>query len=191
MRTAILTDEQIREWFKDHQIVTHTKYPDNSPISEFLRWKKLDTVHYLIDYIVKDGYLIVSGDLGDAIYQWSPPITLPMVAGFNLDYFHSKCQASEGGRTTDWYEWDEDTARQYVFDHFKDYQDCAGYKKFKDEHIPLYSKEEFNDWLHAADPTEIFGQDWWGWLPSIGNVFPIRCRAHLIGLQVAFNIKKE
>jgi len=177
-----VSDNDIREWFKDH-VASYEIF--RGPICEFLRWKKPGTSCYLVDYIVKDGFLIVTGDLGNAVYKWLSPVCLQDIASYSLDYFHSKCVASEGGRSTDWYEWSEEKAKKRIHDSFKDTMDCKGYKKFLDAEVPLHDVQEFKAWLITGDSYDMFGQDWWEWLPGIGNEIPIRCRAHLIGLKMA------
>jgi len=97
-------------------------------------------------YILRQSTLMVYGDLGEAIYRWyGPDATLRWVSGCDLQYFHSKCMASEDGRQVRNYEWNEDLARKEVFGHFKMYQDCKGYQKFIDSNFfnTLHNREEF------------------------------------------------
>lgn len=56
--------------------------------------------------------LVVTGDLGSAVYQWhgNPALSWAWLADLSFDYFLGKCQASEVGR--DFSEWDAAAARE-------------------------------------------------------------------------------
>ncbi len=91
--------EYIRtEWFKDH-IAKVTTAPD-SPLgpTTWVEWRKPGTWNYGVVYCITGHFLAAMGDLGDSIYQWPQSISLEFLAGCDLDYFESKCQASEHGR---------------------------------------------------------------------------------------------
>lgn len=105
-----------KEWFKDH-------VPDFVIFSKDfikIKWKKPGEWNCAIVYYLdlKMGYLLVAGDLGEAVYQWSGPISLNFVANCNLDYFDSKCQASSCGERGR--EWNSDVAIDYVRSHIKE-----------------------------------------------------------------------
>lgn len=105
------------EWFKNH-------------IAEFvicnddfikIKWREPGTWNMAIVYYIdcKMGYLMVVGDLGEATYQWSAPISLDFVGGCNLDYFDSKCQASscgERGRV-----WSPEIAEEYIRSYIEEH----------------------------------------------------------------------
>ncbi len=178
-------EQNIREdWFKDHE----AKFNSLGEVC-LLTWGKPDTICYKIWYVLheKHGTLMVYGDLGEAIYRWYSRVNFEGIAGFNLGYFHYKTCASELGRVSENYEWDENVAERTIFNHFKDSMDCKGWKKFKDSYASktLHNKQEFIAELYQGDNIDIFGQDSWEWIYGAGDVIPIRCQAHLIGIKMA------
>ncbi len=180
-------ERRIREgWFENHE----ASISQSGEICK-LEWGKPGTICYKIWYILheKHGTLMVYGDLGEAIYRWHGGVNFQGIASFNLDYFHGKTCASELGRVTENYEWDERIAKKEIFEHFQQSFDCKGYKKFKSSYISktLYDKQEFIASLHQGDIIDIFGQDSWEWIHGVGDVIPIRCHAHLIGIKMAMN----
>lgn len=178
-------EKEIREvWFKNHE----AKIDSIGEIS-LLTWGKPDTICYKIWYVLheKHGTLMVYGDLGEAIYRWYGRLSFHGIARFDLSYFHSKTCASELGRVTENYEWNEEIAESSIFEYFKDGRNCKGYKRFKDSYASktLHNKQEFIAELYQGDSIDIFGCDAWEWVYGAGNVIPIRCQAHLIGIKMA------
>ena len=181
-------EKEIREnWFKSHEASM------GSP-GEIctLTWGRPLTITYKIWYILHEshGTLMVYGDLGEAIYRWYGGTSFRAIAGFSLDYFHGKTCASELGRVTDNYEWDARIAHNTIFEYFKERQDCKGYKKFRDSYVSgiLINKQEFIAEMCHGDNIDMFGSDAWEWIYGAGDVIPIRCQAHLIGLKMAHGI---
>lgn len=109
-------DKNIREdWFKNH-IPEFIDYGNLIKI----KWREPGTWNMAIVYYIdcKMGYLMVAGDLGEAIYQWSPPIGINFLGGCDLSYFDSKCQASscgERGKT-----WNSEVAEAQVREIFNE-----------------------------------------------------------------------
>lgn len=73
-----------------------------------ITWTKPSSSYYWARFIINAGWLIVLGDTGEAIYQWSEPLTWDFLEGLNFSYFHSKCVASDKGRVP--YDWDRGVA---------------------------------------------------------------------------------
>jgi hypothetical protein len=78
--------EAVREWFKDH---VATMFPSG----KILLWSKPGTGVYRVKYQVDERYLIITGDIGDAIFCWSQPVSFDFVAGCDLEYIKGKCVA--------------------------------------------------------------------------------------------------
>lgn len=183
-----LSPQQIAEWFKEHKATMHEKAKVGNWEMECLRWQRPGSWTYGIDYLLKNNTLIVTGDLGDAVYCWSGPFEgLEWIAGLSIDYFHGKCEASELGRNMRNYEWDAEVARKNIHQRFKENRDCKGYNDFFHEQECLDSADALNEWCQINDPAAVFkDDDWWEWLPQCGRIMPIRTRAHLIGLKIMF-----
>jgi hypothetical protein len=89
----------IDDYFKNHKITLHGIIGTEIGRLEYMRWQKPGSWNCGVDYLVRSGNLIVTGDLGYAIYCWyDNKVSLEWIAGLNLGYFHEKCQASENGR---------------------------------------------------------------------------------------------
>jgi hypothetical protein len=92
-----------REWFKEHRasLVTHVVLnPANGEGDSLLiiDWRRPDTGNYAMRFTINRNYVIVTGDVGDAIYGFGAFINLEKLASFDWHYFIHKCVASETGR---------------------------------------------------------------------------------------------
>lgn len=147
-------------------------------------WAQPDSGDCLIRYtIVAERYLIVTGDLGDAVYEWSRPLSFEWLSGLSLSYFAEKCQASENGRGNrtwcakackerilSYAEGLEADDRNRVLELIKDTGDAIEHE---------YS------WMAWAD-MEL--REFWPDLDGIcdaGRVISVRCELHLLGLHMA------
>ena len=112
-------NKRIREeWFKNH--IPHIQSFDDGNILK-IKWREPGTWNMAIVYYIdcKTGYLSVCGDLGEAIYQWHPPIGINFLGGCDLDYFNGKCQTSscgERGKT-----WNSEVAEDYIRSYIEDH----------------------------------------------------------------------
>jgi hypothetical protein len=130
------------------------------------------------------GYMMVVGDLGDAVYHWNQQATPEWVAGCNLDYFLGKCQASETGR--DFKKWD-------IQDCLDDLEKWA-IQDFNKEDKP---RPDLSDARFAIEDGEIawqaylydhgyetFGDEFYEFAPKFGVRPHIRGVLHLAALKV-------
>ncbi len=82
------------EWFKDHKAELVPGGSDSIVIS----WRKSGTSNYAMRFTIFDWYVVVTGDVGDAIYSFTGPVTMEKLYTFDWHYFTNKCVASETGR---------------------------------------------------------------------------------------------
>jgi hypothetical protein len=120
--------------------------------------------------------LEVVGDLDEAVYRWSQPLTLDFLAHTGLDYFASKCRASAdgvGGRH--WYrEKAMDSLKYHTSEHpLEDY-----------DSIPLSSQHEYWQWL-GDEGQKVFGDDYFEF-GDIGEYPAPAIIGHHIGLKMAW-----
>jgi len=185
-------EKMIREsWFNKHVVLGHNldAYARGRNPIETLVWGKPDTIHMKVWYVLQHSTLMVYGDLGEATYRWyGLDIDFEWISGCDLSYFHGKCMASEKGSSIHNYEWSEQLAKADIFENYKNDRDCKGYKKYLDSNFSnmIHSKEEFHAALITEDAYDVFGDDWYEWVPGVGQITPLRCQAHLIGLKMAF-----
>lgn len=196
-----MTDEQqdreIRRWFKDHQASLRVLEQDDQRLW-WLRWKKPRTVIYWIDYVMtEDGRLMVTGDVGTAVYQWCLDSALredplAFVADCNLGYFASKCVASAKGR--EYTQWGEDKAKA-ALEAWAEENDTEHRRAIlHNANVPaldaIGAEAAWNDWLYEFG-DEAFGADYPEW-SDIGLGVDSCCRTHLVGLTMAMEwLNKE
>jgi hypothetical protein len=184
------------------------KFTDLADGTKILEWRdKSGTNVFWFTAILRNGALCVFGDIGEAVYRWYPDVSgWEFFANTGIDYFESKCCASEEGRR--YYEWDEQKAREYLYENFKDMADdndqtdeevdqelwklCL---KFEEEGglDALYQEGDWNQWYteHYDEIDDLLGSDSWEWAPMCGRVVARRCVAHLIGVQMALKQREE
>lgn len=170
----------IIEEFKEH-MVTYWQY---GKIEELI-WRKPGSSVYAIFYLYKAGTLYVSGDVGSAVYRWHSSIgTLRNIAGCQVDYFASKCEASEYGR--DFREWNSHRALEEIETLIKsgNCPDLSENWAFNGEYS-LDTRQSFLDWASARckEPEE--------WANDIGMEIAGSCKLHLAGLKAAFAQLKD
>ena len=187
------------EWFKDHRAVF-----SDCGMFKTLEWGNPGTSNYWLRAIISKRTLIIYGDIGDAIYQWSQELDWQWLSGLGLGYFSGKCQASEEGRQ--YVDWDDEAAQSWLETCFKDEEEQRAAdmeewdedkrKAYAEKHPTmrqrfedasgagnLFSQMEWNMFLHD-NGHEIFGDD----LSSVaecGQVIAQRCQAHLIAIKMA------
>jgi hypothetical protein len=182
------SDEMVAGWFKDHVVKEHAtqKIGMAGHEIELLIWKQPGTRIYQINYLRMDNVLMVSGDVGEAIYAWSEVKDLRWISGLDISYFASKCQASEKGSKYE--EWNRDRAKEMLEDRFKSDEEDGDRKTRKiaeDLGVwhALYFRDEWLIWL-AQNGHEVWED--LSDLADIGMEVSLRCRSHLAGLRMAF-----
>ena len=188
-------NDQVASWFKDHVVKDHVRMSVGLAGHEFemLIWKQPGTSIYQIKYSRLDNVLTVSGDVFEAVYAWSEVKDLRWISGLDLSYFASKCRASENGMG--YKDWNRDKAREWLEDYLKlqkgandaeismlagkrlKFIDCNGWGE-------LHSKGGWIVWL-ARNGYDVFGDDFTD-MENIGSEISLKCRAHLVGLRMAF-----
>jgi hypothetical protein len=201
--------EIIRKWFNDHEAKLHAYVEVSGPQRSFIGhaeeviWRnKSGSSTYGVNYMFSRGTLVVTGDLGDAVYIWHPSIgNISALAGLELHYFSEKCQASPVGRG--YKSWDFETAKEGILYRI---DDIAEERESSSEELlqefkqtggmdSLFHQNEWVQWLYHSG-NRFFGTEYWE-LGEIGFRPDIHCHSHLVGLKMAFeqldilNEKKE
>lgn len=168
--------KNIAGWFTDHR-ATLTRDADGT---ERLRWAAPGTGMYGVNYIATGPLLIVTGDIGAAIYSRHDG-GLAWWASLELGYFASKCIASpEGRQFTEW--WSE-AARDRMFSALSSApRDKRGLFFRTGGKDACETKAGWHDWLNQHGYA-IWNDAWeYG---DAGEVIAQCCEAHLVGLQMA------
>lgn len=172
------------EWFKDHVATLHiATAPTAKPVNTItvIEWKKPNSWNYGCRFLLHSQWLMVVGDLGEATYQWSEPITMEFLAGLNFDYFHGKCRASPSGSRSR--VWDPRTAQRRL----QDIADqcgaaCSTVVKQLDE---SRGDEKFGLALSDLYAHGKIGCDMASELSECGYIPDPMCVGHFVGLQMA------
>lgn len=92
--------QRAKEWFAQHEASSPNgeAYPSLSPY--VIDWRRPGTGNYAMRFIIDRNSVIVTGDVGDAIYSFGSALSLELVEKYSGDwhYFTGKCVASETGR---------------------------------------------------------------------------------------------
>lgn len=187
-------DKTIREeWFTQHEavrVVVADKLAGHA--MWVLNWRKPETGMYGVRYIIDANKLIVTGDLGYAIYLWSEPITFEFVADCDLGYFSGKCKASEKGyQYTQWYEGEARKELELWVEEAEENGETKEERRKKLDTLDfdgawnaISDEHTWADWLRTYGRETFRSDDWFDWF-NIGIGVDVRCRAHLIGLKMA------
>lgn len=166
--------------FRDSPIVP----PDRNQRIHVLRWANSENSNYLVLYFLYQSTLMVTGDIGSAIYRWGhdKDMGFEWIAKCDFQYFASKI---EGLRTGESREWCPEVCEQRAREFFKG-------KRMRNADWTRYSgfSEEWRQYVH--DNEKLFGgfegcsdASQWGLVPSN------RCIGHWVGLRMAMGIAKS
>jgi hypothetical protein len=176
-------EEMMRnEWFKDH--VPELCFHDHGVMK--IKWRKPGTWNYAVVYMIdeKMGHLCVYGDLGEAIYQWNPPIGLDFLGGLDLGYFSGKCQSSSCGPRGK--EWNQELAQSYLKQYLLDMEPGVDRKDFRDEMPDMleacFSESDWHAYLRDSG-YDYFGDSYYEF-GDIGKTISLRTQSHLVGLRM-------
>lgn len=143
--------------------------------------------------IIDERNLVVTGDLGDAIYAWSGKVHFRWLSRLDLHYFLGKCQASEVGR--EFRQWDGQTARETIDRHVAEIDDLERRRRAQEllhnEHGYSALESSQHEWARWADDNwrEICEDMDGMW--ELGMVPHIRAICHLEGLKMAMAMVPE
>lgn len=181
--TVLEKHVQIAEEAMREHVVVLGSDPDTERV-----FRKPKSSDWLIRYTIVGGiHLVVTGDLGSAVYRWGDRISFPWLAGLSLSYMMSKCEASEWGRSAR--EWDgQQAARGLAWELSEMHRDQKEKWVAKRQEI---SRDDLNDAMFSPETWAAFAdrelRDIWDDLDGIwdiGWVVPLRALAHWRGLQL-------
>lgn len=180
--------EELQSYFTNHV----AGYTDHH--IERLVWNDPETTTSRIIYVRDLNTLFVKGDLGCAVYRWMGKTKdLQWMSRCSLDYWASKCEASENGRQHKI--WDEEYAAARMEAHWTqvaerpevdDGEAQRRKDRFDADGGPSALRRELNwHWWLDRYAEKHFEMDWGYWAPTIGKVISRRCQLHLMGLRQA------
>jgi len=179
--------KEIREsWFKNHEVkITEFELDGWNAIID---WRNPNDCYFAVRYIIiLGGILYVSGDIGEAVYKWYNPISLPSLATFNLDYFSEKCTASPTG--PGFLVWNRELVVEQINEVKKDRIYDAEYSKYEIELAAkkamecVDTQEYWCEFLGYNIAFHLFGSEPMEFADA-GLEPEMRCLAHLEGLKM-------
>jgi hypothetical protein len=167
-----------KHWFKDH-VATFSECGATG--LKLMEWKAPKTWCYAIRYILDGGTLCVWGDLGEAVYRWNGGASFEFIAGTDLGYFKSKCEASEKGRGSDFYDFSFEEFAKNLRTEIG--ENPESYRDVDLESLEYCEPDEYGviSWLRDQP---IDGETA-GHFLSGGKTINLRCAAHWMGIKMA------
>ena len=177
------------KFFPNHVLSEYSKEP-----VERIVYRKPGTNLEKMEFMLHNNSLIILGDFGEAIYQWSQKIDFEFLADCELDYFHSKCISVPRICSEPNFEyWDHEKALKTL-----ESMDIttSGNK------IPIYALSEMKGNLNSAyewgeylreEFDEYFGlyEDEQNFVYDIGRVIHPWCEKHLQALKDIWSILQD
>lgn len=181
--------DQRKNWFKNHvaKLSYHWPQPADGTRIETLDWRQPDNSNYAMRYMIVDGLLVVTGDLGCAAYQWSGTLSFATLATYDFYYFMEKCIASEMGRRFQM--WDDKTAIEKLKEHLIEINEGKPHPSInrfiESARSSACNKTEFNHFLYT-DPINFARiNDPDHTLSDVGLIPHVRCTGHWLGIKMA------
>jgi hypothetical protein len=180
------------EWFKEHRATFVCDNPVEEPVKfiTVINWQNPASWNYGCRFIIHRRWLCVVGDIGEAVYEWGQDLTLEFLAQIDFGYFHSKCQASEKGRSYEMF--DPEVAEKNRLERVKELTETPDEDKGEDDKKELeilsdssrIAFEEYSeiarDYYHETGDVEGASS-----ISTMGTVPDARCIGHFIGLKMA------
>ncbi len=169
-----------KEWFKEHK-ANQIGGPGMFPDCILINWQKPGTWTYGCRYILHRRWLIVVGDIGEAVFEWSQDLTPDFLLSINFDYFMGKCQASPSGK--DFQQWDG----RLAWLRFTESCQEDGMEAFKAACEDIDKASDKEDYERVAQ--EYYGStgdaETAGMIASFGEAPSVHAIGMFVGLQMA------
>lgn len=173
-----------KEQFRDH-IATISQPNEYTQEIEF---KKPATEYCYIKLIFSRDYLFICGSLGEAVYRFDSQVCIENVSSnYCLSFFASNLIVGNQ------FSFDCDVAASNIVEHMKDLEReglervCGdAYKKLVDLVMDCNTAEQWYSVLEKhKDLAFKASDDWWEWLPSVGNQINTSIIMHWVALKLA------
>lgn len=119
-----------------------------------LDWKAPKTFINSLFFQIRGNTLLAFGDLYDAVYSWSSPISWNWLAGLGIGYFSEKCRASPHGAGG--LRWNAEKAFKAVWDLLR--ERASKYKSYKENSsntgLEVWLRKQVDE-LHGAKPEAV------------------------------------
>jgi len=181
--------KEIREsWFKNHEAKIIKLFgPVGKEREVSIDWRNPEDCCFAVRYLIVGDVLYVSGDIGEAVYQWYRPISLKSLVTFNLDYFSEKCTASPTG--PGFLVWNSELVVEQINESKKEELcDAESYDyeielAAEEAMVCIDTQEDWCEFLGCNSAKGLFGSEPMEFYDA-GLEPEMRCLAHLEGLKM-------
>lgn len=184
-----------KEWFGEHK----AKYEKLSEDTAVLTWKKDGTSIYYARYLLDRNTLIVTGDIGDAVFCLTEKADFENLAThYGMHYLFGKIRAHNQA-----YDFNSDKAIESLEYRFSDYEfdtdeEQEEFNELKDE-IFTTIREECNtqgQWAYELNTNYYekisdYDTDCFEWIYDIGEELSWQALGWVVGLRMAYDQLKE
>lgn len=187
------------KWFSKHEVKCGASgdiFDLKWETALLFSWQNPASWNYGCRFIIHGRWLIIVGDIGESVFEWSDYITLNFLAGLDFGYFISKCRASDSGR--DYSSWDSEIAAFSVAAFISEsHRECHAESAPEPEWIDILRsipkhtyKFEFEGYIRDANKVGLDGHECSELIES-GKVPSVHAIGHFIGLQMAIGFLKS
>lgn len=142
---------------------------------KLIMWRQPHESNYAVNYMIWRNRLIVTGDLGEAIFVWGETVDLKFLVGCDYSYFISKCQGIDGHQKLR--QWDPDRVKvmmeEWLVENPKPDHDIDGWENHSGSYEEWGAFAHENDLLRPEEPYN------WGY------TYHYRAVAIWLGLRLA------
>lgn len=187
------------EWFKNHKAklleAAHQQnncpacgHPRSKSDTIVIDWSNPESWNYGCRFLIYRRWLIVVGDIGEAVYEWGQDVSMEFLSRIDFGYFYGKCQASDGGRRLTF--WDATEAIESIKYYHKEYgEDNPKLGRALNELLERVDRHtqraDFEEYLRRAyDEGHVDGEILSA-IKSAGDQPHPRSIGHFVGLQMA------
>ena len=174
------------ECFSEHEAKLKTADINGEAII-ILDWRNPNSRHYAMRFLFERNFIIVTGDLGEAVFELTELAEPARVAKYDITYLHSKLRCSSEGTA--------DFCGDYALDEIKDNLDMGNgesdkrslvYQRLRNEARKASSQRYWNDALNSMSEELCELDEFWAeWMPYCGDVYTNQMEAILLGIRMA------
>jgi hypothetical protein len=181
--------------FREHK-ASFSEFSNGKDKIFHLSWKAPKTRINSVNYYIVNNVLFIEGDLFEGVFSWSQDISWEFLADCRIDYFSSKCRASETGVHP--FSYCEATCREEIQRRITDMEKESD-EGFQErwaslkEDLNFYDQNQFGfsleqNWDAVCD---LFGHDCYEWIFDCGKISNHYLVHWLVGIQEALKQKEK
>lgn len=176
---------------KEHWFVNHKACIKEAEGLKVITFKKDNSIMYYMRVIIDGGNVLITGDVGEALFQFSSCVDIKELSNMNIHYFHKKLSMS----SEDIYSFSKQEAVKYLREKRDEWEedeiefDKSRLDDLIDETCCCNTVRSWRDIITSEyiDFLEDIDSEWYEWIFDIGNSIPYR----IIGYWVAFQLINE